>query len=284
MGWVVSQGWTSTGLTWEKGGDAGHPFTVYSLDPSGSSFTLYEQDDGGSRNMYSIAAKEFVPPPPSVDLSLDNPSFEEGTAPFAGAPGWTIATGPGLNEFYTTAGAGLSGGDPDSGQEGSGSQFLTGNRLALDPDDPSNPATSLATQGIDISAFGSEIDAGGVTLSLDFYYNKFDVNESGSVSVEFFDAGNASLGSLNTGLLATTSGDVWVPVILEGAVPLGARSLELQLNASRSSGTGTNVSFDNFSATLVGVTGVIPEPSTFIIWSLGLLGLAWYGRRRRRKA
>ena len=28
---------------------------------------------------------------------------------------------------------------------------------------------------------------------------------------------------------------------------------------------------------------VIPEPSTFLIWSLGLLGLAWYGRRRRTK-
>jgi MYXO-CTERM domain-containing protein len=27
---------------------------------------------------------------------------------------------------------------------------------------------------------------------------------------------------------------------------------------------------------------IIPEPSTLAIWSLGLLGLAWYGRRRRR--
>ena len=27
---------------------------------------------------------------------------------------------------------------------------------------------------------------------------------------------------------------------------------------------------------------VIPEPSTFLIWALGLLGLAWYARRRRK--
>jgi hypothetical protein len=27
---------------------------------------------------------------------------------------------------------------------------------------------------------------------------------------------------------------------------------------------------------------VIPEPSTFLLWSLGLLSLGWYGRRRRR--
>jgi len=36
------------------------------------------------------------------------------------------------------------------------------------------------------------------------------------------------------------------------------------------------------SVTGAGPPGVIPEPSTFTIWSLGLLGLAWYGRRRRR--
>jgi len=29
-------------------------------------------------------------------------------------------------------------------------------------------------------------------------------------------------------------------------------------------------------------TDVIPEPSTFAIWALGLLGLGWYARRRRR--
>jgi len=35
---------------------------------------------------------------------------------------------------------------------------------------------------------------------------------------------------------------------------------------------------------LVGwVDTVIPEPSTFLIWSLGLIALGWYGRRRRSK-
>jgi len=292
MPWVGGLGFLDTGqdIGIDEDGDgvgAGQSIdnwsSVYKLESvSAGTTVLLEQNDGGSRNMYGVAAVEFVPPPPSVDLSLDNPSFEEGTAPFAGAPGWTIATGSGANEFYTTAGAGLSAGDPDSGQEGSGSQFLTGNRQAIG--DGSNPSSSSATQSIDISGFAIDIDTGGVTLDLDFYYNKFDSNESASVSVEFFDAGNASLGTLTTGSLGTTASDEWVPVILEGAVPLNARSFELQLNASRSSGTGTNVSFDNFSATLVGVTGIIPEPSTFIIWTLGLLGLAWHGRRRRRKA
>ena len=28
---------------------------------------------------------------------------------------------------------------------------------------------------------------------------------------------------------------------------------------------------------------IIPEPSTLLVWGLGLLGLAWYARRRRAK-
>ena len=31
------------------------------------------------------------------------------------------------------------------------------------------------------------------------------------------------------------------------------------------------------------ITQAVPEPSTFLIWSLGLLGLAWYARRRRTR-
>jgi len=35
--------------------------------------------------------------------------------------------------------------------------------------------------------------------------------------------------------------------------------------------------------TIVTESAAIPEPSTFLIWALGLLGLAWYARRRRTK-
>ncbi len=39
------------------------PFTVYRLVSLGNSHTCHEQNNGGSRNMYSIAADELAPGP-----------------------------------------------------------------------------------------------------------------------------------------------------------------------------------------------------------------------------
>ena len=196
-----------------------------------------------------------------IILNVVNPSFEIGTAPFAGAPGWTMGD-VGGNDYYTTTGTGLSTSDPNNGQEGAGTQFLTGNRLALEPDDPSNPGASLATQSISVHDFWSDIDAGTAVLGLDFYYNRNE-NPAPSVAVEFFDAGGGSLGSLTTGALGSTAANAWVSVYLTGAVPVNARRLEIQLNSSRSAGTATNVSYDNFTAALSGVT--VPHPTLFIV-------------------
>ena len=55
-------------------------------------------------------------------------------------------------------------------------------------------------------------------------------------------------------------------------------------------GDGGDFSFGGVDEIRFGATyndvigaGAIPEPSTFLIWALGLLGLAWYARRRRTK-
>ena len=66
MGWVTTQGWTDTGWDWAKANEGTNPFSVYTLLPTGTSHTFYEQDDGGSRNMYSIAG---VPEPATFALA-----------------------------------------------------------------------------------------------------------------------------------------------------------------------------------------------------------------------
>ena len=55
MDWVLAQGWTDTGLTWNKANEPVTPYHVYSLTPTGTSHTFFEQNDSGGRNMYSIA-------------------------------------------------------------------------------------------------------------------------------------------------------------------------------------------------------------------------------------
>jgi len=48
------------------------------------------------------------------------------------------------------------------------------------------------------------------------------------------------------------------------------------------SNSTVDISFDSKEVVGVAEQSIIPEPSTLLIWSLGLLGLAWFARRRRR--
>jgi len=87
MGWVPDQGWQQTDMTWEKAGDLGKPYTVYTLVSFGTSHTFYEENYGG--NMYSIAAKELEPGPVRyalIDIGPNGQRIEpEGGGP-TGAP------------------------------------------------------------------------------------------------------------------------------------------------------------------------------------------------------
>jgi len=83
--------------------------------------------------------------------------------------------------------------------------------------------------------------------------------------------------------------------ILQDSANTAGRVNDIRLGAGYWATAATNAAFDEMkvwtfseSDTLdevriaMGIL-VVPEPSTFLIWSLGLLGLAWYARRRRTK-
>ncbi|WP_197525790.1 hypothetical protein [Pseudobythopirellula maris] len=192
-------------------------------------------------------------------LDILNGDFGSGlTEAFPGADNWDIGTGPSLNEFYTTDGTGQGGAflsevDPFEGQAGFGDRFLTANRLAgfigEGEDDEMNPAVSMARQLVSIPASDHAlIDAGEAQINLDFFYN-MSVAETASINVEFFSdlAGVSSLGSVSTGGLSATPAIDWRAASLIDLVPANARSLRIELNASRTSGTATNVHFDEIS-------------------------------------
>jgi hypothetical protein len=71
MDWVLDQGWADTGLTWNKANEDAETtkFFVYGLEPEGTTHTFLEQNDGGGRNMYSIAGGIPVPEPSTLILA-----------------------------------------------------------------------------------------------------------------------------------------------------------------------------------------------------------------------
>jgi len=84
-------------------------------------------------------------------------------------------------------------------------------------------------------------------------------------------------------------------VLQDTATPTGHLLNDIRLGAGYWAVSSTNAAFDEMGVWTFAaddplyrienaVLGMpIPEPSTFLIWALGLLGLAWYARRRRRK-
>ena len=72
--------------------------------------------------------------------------------------------------------------------------------------------------------------------------------------------------------------------VADGVLGRGESAIDLtQIDILFSGGNNNNVRSGFLLDNLIVEGHVIPEPSTFLIWSLGLLGLAAYARRRRTK-
>ncbi|GHC40198.1 PEP-CTERM sorting domain-containing protein [Roseibacillus persicicus] len=214
-------------------------------------------------------------------LVIANPSFEDDTAPAVGATGWTVVTTGGNGFFVATAGSPDSTVDPDSAA--AGSNWLSGNRLVTGTGSSGSGGTQTMFQVVDISADAALIDSGSSTVGLTWQFADNDPADEGFVTISFFSdvAGTTPLGtSLTTGGIAATSttGNSAAPWVLEdlsGAVPAGARSLSIELEIVRTSGSAGNIHFDDFTGSI----DAIPEPSTAL---LGLCGAGLlFGRRRK---
>ncbi|MBI1367503.1 MAG: hypothetical protein GC162_02495 [Planctomycetes bacterium] len=190
----------------------------------------------------------------AIDLPLVNGDFESDPAPAEGATGWTIRSTAVNSRFWTMRGAGLGKVDPVAGQ-GPSKNFLTANRLALQPHAPADPSpvTTTASQRLDLSPYAADIDAAGATVAVTFWYASPAVEDDAFVSVEFFDSAGASLGSTTTPQLPKTDPNRWVAGSVADAklaVPPHTRSLAIALIAKRTKFSETNISFDNVRAVL----------------------------------
>lgn len=211
----------------------------------------------------------------SANLNIINGDFETDAVGTNGATGWIIEP----NHYWTTDGTGISGPlDPVGGAEGS-AKYLSANYLA-GAGGP-NLTNAFAIQDIDISAYATDIDSGGVTLDFDYWYVNGDTSkETTFISIEFFDASFSPIGLATSGTLAeTASGPTWTQGTIDGgaiAVPTLTRFFAIGISHQRfESAEETNAAIDQVSATL---NGVVPEPS-----SLAVLGLGAFMLLRRRR-
>lgn len=212
-------------------------------------------------------------------ISIVNPGFETDAAPAVGATGWTTTSG-GTDWFIADGNQADSVNDPSAAAEGV--NWLSSNRLVAGAGSSNNP--HVLQQLVDISSDASLIDTGFAQLSLTFQFSDSDSNDTGVVNVAFFsDVAGASLiggSELTTGnILETavngTADAPWDLRGLSGAVPVGARSMTIEIVNNRAGGSAGNTHFDDFQGSID-----IPEPSSVVLLALG--GWALMDGRRRR--
>jgi hypothetical protein len=159
-------------------------------------------------------------------------------------PSWTTtasftATQYGAPGFPTTA---------QSTSIGGGRNFFAGGNTAL----------ATATQTVDVSAAGSQIDAGRQPATLSGYLGGFASQaDTMTVAATYLGASGNSLGSLQIGPVTAADRGGQTALLrraTSGTIPVGTRSIRVVMTATRLEGTSNDGYADNISLTLSGST------------------------------
>jgi hypothetical protein len=142
----------------------------------------------------------------------------------------------------------------------------------------------LLSQSIDLTGYAAGIDAGVGLINASTWLQTEDIppaqdpdpSDMAQMSVLFFDALDTQIGSATTGLVTTAPPNLrWLQYTLSNVgIPIGARSVQLELLGEKHETTYVNAFFDDVSLQ-VG----IPEPATICLFGLGGLLL-----RKRKNA
>jgi len=144
----------------------------------------------------------------------------------------------------------------------------------------SGVTSRMLYQAIDLSSYGSDIDAGLGLIDASTYLQTENMptdpapGDYAQLSLFFFDTSSTQIGSATTGLVQTPNLTWFQNSLNSVAIPSGSRSVRLELLGEKHETTFINAFFDDAELKV----GVIPEPATICL--LGLGGLALLRKRR----
>ncbi|TWT72835.1 Autotransporter-associated beta strand repeat protein [Posidoniimonas polymericola] len=131
--------------------------------------------------------------------------------------------------------------------------FLTTARLSAGVE--AQPTEGSLVQTIDLSSFATDIDDGDQQLFIDFDWGSDDSRDTGIFSMKFFSTTDGSGAELGAGVSVALDDDngfafVSSPELVGGLVPIGARSVSIQIDTLRTGGSETNLWIDNLAGTI----------------------------------
>lgn len=99
-----------------------------------------------------------------------------------------------------------------------------------------------ATQDVDLTAFATEIDAGGMNFSLEGFLRDWNGADIASMSYTFLDSGGSVLAE-STRVSSTDA--AWTRYAVTAEAPQGTRAARILLEGTRNAGTDNDSYFDN---------------------------------------
>ncbi|MEE9395062.1 MAG: hypothetical protein V3W41_21445 [Planctomycetota bacterium] len=201
-----------------------------------------------------VLAAAAIPAAIALNLELlDNAGFETGAIinP-ALESAWTVRSGAWQSANY---------GDAELPTAAIATAMGGGAKLALCITDSSNP---FMTQTFDLRGNAADIDAGNIFVDLEGYFGGFVGNaDTAELNALFFDASAAAIPSadLRIGQITATNRNQETTVMRrssEGQVPVGARSMVIELRYRRLSGLGVEAFADRLAVKLTNAPILAP--------------------------
>ncbi len=198
--------------------------------------------------------------------------ISNGNAEAGSTAGWNTSPG------FEVVNYGAAGGFPslaDPGPADRGAYFFGGG----------NSSSTSATQTIDLSAFSAAINTGASRYDLSAWLGGYaSQNDNAKVYAAFFGSGGTGLTRVSIGPVYSSERGDQTGLLLrdkQGYIPVGALSVSITLNLTRTDGSYNDGYADNLSFAVAAAP--VPEADTYAMLLAGLAMLGVVAKRKQHK-